>query len=246
MSMRPNSVRFGADPPPNRAARKATASMRKPKEPGRSRADILTAATREFAARGYSGARVDAIAARTRCTRAMIYYYFGSKERLYVAVLEDAYRGIREAEKDLDLVHVSPLEAVRRLVAFTFDYYQRHPAFVALVNAENQAGGRQIRKARFMRDLNISIIDTIREVLRRGAREGSLRPGIDATDLHMLIASLGWFQISNRHSFGYLFKRDLASPSQVAHNRQLIIDTIVRFVSLHAGPASRESPCLVS
>ena len=210
---------------------RATASMRKPKDPAHSRADILDAAATEFAAHGFAGARVDAIAARTKSTRAMIYYYFGNKEALYVAVLENAYRGIREAEKRLELDHLQPTEAIRRLVAFTFDYYQKNPRFIALVNAENQAGGCHIRKAHQMHGLNVSIIDTIGDVLERGVRDGVFRSGIDPTELHMAIASLGWFQISNRHTFGYLFKRDLASRAQVERHRSLITDIIVRFVS---------------
>jgi AcrR family transcriptional regulator len=160
----------------------------------------------------------------------MIYSYFGNKEALYVAVLESAYRGIREAEKRPDLGHLPPTDALCRLVTLTFDYYQSNPRFIALVNAENQAGGTHIRKAHQMHGLNVSIIDTIGDVLQRGARLGVFRSGIDPTELHMAIASLGWFQISNRLTFGYLFKRDLASRAQIERNRALITDIIVRFV----------------
>jgi AcrR family transcriptional regulator len=208
-----------------------TASMRKGRDPQQSRADILAAATKEFSSHGFAGARVDAIAARTQSTRAMIYYYFGGKEALYVAVLETAYRGIREAEKTLDLAHLPPAEAIRRLVRFSFDYYQDNPSFVALVIAENQAGGTHIRRAHQMHGLNVSIVDTIRAVLVRGVRNGVFRAGIDPVDLHMVITSLGWFQVANRHTFGYLFKRDLGSRSQIARNRKLITDIILRFVS---------------
>jgi AcrR family transcriptional regulator len=208
--------------------------MRKPKDPMKSRAEILAAASHEFATRGLEGARVDAIARRTRTTRAMIYYYFGSKPGLYIAVLENAYRGIRDAEKTLDLGHAPPVEAMRRLVAFTLDYYQEHPSFVALVIAENQSGGRHIRKANRMHRLNSSIVDVISDVLARGAREGTFRNDVDAVDLHMTIASLGWFQIANRHTFGYIFGRDFASPRQIRRNKRLITDIVLRFVGAEA------------
>lgn len=216
------------------------AAMRKPKDPAKSRAEILAAAISEFAARGFEGARVDAIARRTRTTRAMIYYYFASKEGLYVAVLEDAYRGIREAEKTLDLAHTPPVEAMRRLVAFTLDYYREHPGFVALVIAENQSGGRHIRKVNRMHRLNLSIIDVIRDALDRGAREGIFRAQVDPVDLHMTIASLGWFQVANRHTFGYIFGRDFASSRRIQHNKRLITDIVLRFLGdatnqLHPG-----------
>jgi AcrR family transcriptional regulator len=206
------------------------AAMRKPRNPDASRADILRAATDEFAGRGLDGARIDAIARRTRTTRAMIYYYFKSKEGLYRAVLEEAYRGIREAEKTLDLAHLPAKEAVAELVSFTFDYYQTHPEFVALVVAENQAGGRHIRKMQRIRRLNASIVDTIAAVLERGRADGTLRADIDPIDVHMTIAALGWFEIANRHTFGYLFRRDFAAAETVERDRARIIDVVWQFV----------------
>jgi AcrR family transcriptional regulator len=128
--------------------------MRKPKAPAANRASIVAAAIDEFAARGFKGASMDAIAARTHTTRALINYYFGSKEKLYIAVLEQVYSEIREAESRLDLDHLAPAEAVRRVVEFTFNYYVEHAGFVRLVVAENQARGRQFRKSRAMRTLN--------------------------------------------------------------------------------------------
>jgi AcrR family transcriptional regulator len=206
------------------------AAMRKPRNPDASRADILRAATEEFAARGLDGARVDSIARRTRTTRALIYYYFRSKEGLYRAALEDAYRGIREAEKALDLAHLPAREAISALVSFTLDYYHAHPEFVALVVAENQSGGRHIRRMQRIRRLNASIVDTIAQVLEHGRAEGALRAGIDPIELHMTIAALGWFEIANRHTFGYLFKRDFGAPETVERDRARIVDVVWRFV----------------
>lgn len=212
------------------------AAMRKPRNPDASRADILRAATDEFSGRGLDGARIDAIARRTRTTRAMIYYYFKSKEGLYRAVLEEAYRGIREAERMLDLAHLPAKEAMAELVSFTFDYYQTHPEFVALVVAENQAGGRHIRKMQRIRRLNASIVDTIAAVMERGRTEGTLRADIDPIDVHMTIAALGWFEIANRHTFGYLFRRDFGAPETIERDRARIIDVVWQFVRA-AAPA---------
>src|SRR5256885_14204585 len=132
----------------------AHAAMRKPKAPEANRARILGAALDEFAARGFKGASMDAIAARTHTTRALINYYFGGKEKLYIAVLEQVYAEIREAEGELDLDHLAPVDAVRRIVEFTYNYYLEHEGFVRLVVAENQAKGRQFRKSKAMRSLN--------------------------------------------------------------------------------------------
>ena len=211
-----------------------SASMRKPKNPERTRADILLAATAEFATRGLEGATIDAIARKTHTTRAMIYYYFRSREGLYLAVLESVYGGIRNAEKELDLTHLSPQQALRTLVAFTFDYYQDHPEFIALVVAENQAGGRHMRKMRKMQGLNVSIISCIESVLERGRREGIFRTGFDAVELHMMIAALGWFQVANRHTFSYLFQRNLAARETVDRHRALVTEIVDHFVGIDA------------
>ena len=175
--------------------------MRKPKAPEANRARILDAAIEEFAARGFKGASMDAIAARTHTTRALINYYFGGKEKIYLAVLEHVYGEIRQAEDRLDLDHLSPVDAIRRIVAFTYDYYIDHEGFVRLVVAENQAGGRHLRKSRVMRSLNRSIIDTLRRVLERGQRDGTFRPDIDAVEIHKAIAALGMFNVTNQHTF---------------------------------------------
>jgi len=224
------------------APAKGTASaLRKPKNPERSRADILRAATAEFALRGLGGARVDAIAQHTRTTRAMIYYYFKSKEGLYLAVLEAAYLGIRDAEQSLDLAHLSSEEAIRSLVGFTFDYYQDHPEFVALVVTENQSGGRHIRKMRKMKRQNVSVLDAIKEMLDRGRNSGIFRSGFDAIDIHMMIAALGWFQIANRHTFSYLFRRDLSAAKTIERHRALIIDVVLQFMRSTPSDESRSA-----
>lgn len=214
---------------PSRTADKWSA-MRKPKDPEQTRAAIVAAATDEFALHGLNGARLEAIAKRTRTTRAMIYYYFGNREGLYRAALEDAYRKIRVAESELDLAHMESSAAMRRLVEFVFDYYQRNPSFVALVVAENQCGGRHIRKVHKLRTFNLSIIDTLQQVLDRGAENGTFRPGLDAIDVHLAISALGFFQIANRHTFGYIFRRDFSNPRQIAEHRRLVVDVMLSYV----------------
>src|SRR5512134_766214 len=168
-----------------------SSAMRKPKAPEANRARILAAATAEFAARGFKGASMDAIAARTRTTRGLINYYFGSKEKLYIAVLEQVYAEIREAEAGLDLDHLAPAAAVRRIVEFTYGYYLEHEGFVRLVVAENQARGRHLRKSKAMRTLNRPIIERLSRVIERGQAEGRFRADVDAVEIHKAIAALG-------------------------------------------------------
>ena len=154
-----------------------TSAMRKPKTPEANRIRILAAAVAEFASRGFKGASMDAIAARTSTTRALINYYFGSKEKLYLAVLERVYAEIRDAERLLDLGQLPPVEAIRRIVEFTYNYYVDHEDFVRLVVAENQARGRHMKKSPAMRTVNRPIIETLGGVIARGQAEGTFRPG---------------------------------------------------------------------
>jgi len=208
-----------------------TAAMRKPKAPAANRAGIVAAAIDEFAARGFKGASMDAIAARTDTTRALINYYFGSKEKLYIAVLEQVYGEIREAEGGLDLDHLPPVEAMRRIVEFTYNYYLAHEGFVRIVGAENQARGRHLRKSRMMRTLNRPIIDRLARVLERGEAAGAFRPGVDPVELHKSIAALGMFNVTNRHTFGAIFQRAMGADGDVARRRDVVADIILSYLT---------------
>lgn len=206
-------------------------AMRKPKAPEANRARIVQAAIDEFAARGFKGASMDAIAARTHTTRAMINYYFGSKEKLYLAVLEQVYGEIRHAESFLELDHLAPVDAIKRIVEFTFDYYLSHQGFVSIVVAENQAKGRHFRKSKAMRSLNRPIIDTLTRVIARGQAAGIFRADADAVHVHMAIAALGMFNVTNQYTFGALFQRDMGAKGDVARRRALVADMILSYLS---------------
>ena len=205
-------------------------SMRKPKEPEANRSRILAAATAEFAARGYKGASMDAIAARTSTTRALINYYFGSKERLYLAVLERVYAEIRDAERGLALDHLPPADAIRRVVEFTYDYYVDHEYFVRLVVAENQAKGRHMKRFPSLRTVNRPIVDMLGAVIARGQVEGLFRRDIDPIDVHMAIAALGMFNVTNQYTFGTLFQREMGAKGDVPRRRGIVADVILRWL----------------
>ena len=211
------------------------AAMRKPKAPEENRASIVAAAIDEFAARGFKGASMDAIAARTNTTRALINYYFGSKERLYIAVLEQVYAEIREAEVGLDLDHLPPLEAARRIVEFTYNYYLEHEGFVRLVVAENQARGRHLRKSKAMRTLNRPIIERLARVLARGQAEGLFREDADPVEVHKSIAALGMFNVTNQYTFGAIFQRDMGAKGDVGRRRAMVADLILSYLTTRGG-----------
>lgn len=201
----------------------------------RTRGDILDAAREEFAEHGLSGARVDAIAARTNTVKRMIYYYFGSKEGLYLAVLEQAYAGIREAERALDLAGLGPAEAIARLVEFTFDYQEAHPEFIRLVSTENIHNARHLARSETAKRLNQGVVDMLAGILDRGKCQGLFRPDADPLDVHMLISAFCFFRVSNRHTFGTLFGRDLASPALRAAHKRLITDAVLRSLEDRGG-----------
>ena len=200
-------------------------------DPEGTKRNIIEVATEEFASKGFSGARVDDIAARTKTSKRMIYYYFGGKEGLYIAVLEEAYRKIRNIESTLDLEHQSPESALRTLVAFTFDYQNAHPEFVRLVMNENILNGAYVSRSKVIQRLNNAVIGALGDLLARGQQEGTFRRDVDPIDLHMSISALCIFNIANRATFSTIFKRDMASPKALAARRTQVVDIIARYVS---------------
>jgi len=200
-------------------------------DPQKTKEDILNIATEEFSAFGLSGARVDAIAEKTRTSKRMIYYYFGSKEGLYLAVLEKAYRKIRSLEADLELADLPPVEALRTLIASTFDHDEKNPDFVRLVSIENIHHASHMKRSSEIGELNLSIVRTIDEILDRGRREGVFRRDIDAVDLHMLISAFCFFRVSNRYTFGTIFHRELSEPNLYNRHKQMIADAVTAYVT---------------
>lgn len=199
----------------------------------RTKADIVAVAMDEFAENGLTGARVDAIAERTRTSKRMIYYYFGSKDGLYRAVLEQAYNGIRTRESQTHLKELQPLEALRRLVEITFEYDEGHPSFIRLIAVENIHYAEHLKKLSSIRGINISAIATVEEILERGRAAGIFRSDISAFDVHLLISSFCFFRVSNRHTVGTIFKQDLSEPKTLLRHKRLIVEAVERLVLIN-------------
>jgi len=160
----------------------------------------------------------------------MIYYYFGSKEGLYLAVLEDSYKKVRDIEAELHLQDLEPEQALRRLVAFTFDHHLTHENYIRLVMSENINRGQYIVQSRRIQELNVPAIAAIGQLYRRGVKAGVFRPGLDAVDIHASISALSFFNVSNQHTFGAIFKLDMRSPAYIAHRRDSVIEMVVRYM----------------
>lgn len=205
--------------------KKAAAS--RTNDPEGTKRDIIAVATEEFSQRGLSGARIDEIAAKTRCSKRMIYYYFDSKEGLYLRVLEAAYSEVRSFEGSLHLDDLPPKEGLARLVRFTFDHHNSHEDFIRLVMIENIHHAEYLAKSSAIQQLNLAAIDTIGRLLKRGADDGVFRDDIDPVELHWKISALCFFNVSNRATFSSIFKRDLASAESLASLREGVVDMIL-------------------
>jgi AcrR family transcriptional regulator len=206
------------------------AALSRKYDPEKTKADILSVATKEFAKFGYNGARIDAIAARTSATKRMIYYYFGGKEQLYIAVLEKEYARIRTYEAKLQLELLEPEQAIRRLTEFTFDYDHANPDFVRLVAIENIHHARHLAKSKEIRRVNATIVDTIEAIMKRGRRMGVFHASVRAVDVHMLMSALCFFHVSNLHTFGAIFRRDFLSPDVKRTHKKMVADFVVHLL----------------
>jgi AcrR family transcriptional regulator len=219
------------NPPPKETAPAASVEVRG-RDAGRSQKEILEAARDEFASHGLGGARVDRIAVRAGVNKRLIYYYFGNKEDLFLAVLERAYEGIRSEERALNLSQVEPIEAIRRLIAFTWNYYIAHPEFLTLLNSENLHRARHLKRSTQVQQMHSPLVATIAEVLERGHRGGLFRAGIDPVQLYISIAGLSYFYLGNCHTLSTIFARDLlatkARVERLSHMTDLVLGYLVR------------------
>lgn len=196
----------------------------------RSQQTILLAARDEFALYGLAGARVDRIAERADINKRLIYYYFKSKDELFLAVLESTYADIRAAEQKLHLDEMDPVEAIRELVSFTWHYYLEHPEFISLLNSENQHNAAHLKKSARIQEMNSPLVQMLDTVLERGRRKDLFRAGIDPIQLYISIASICYFYLSNNQTLSTIFGRDLRAPKAMAQRLSHMTDMVLGYV----------------
>jgi AcrR family transcriptional regulator len=209
---------------PSSAPRKAAPRQR---DADQTKINILNAALAEFADKGLAGARVDEIAKNTAASKHMIYYYFGNKEGLYRAVLESAYKNFRSAEQAIDYLALDPIEALSMLVGLSFDFHIKYPQYVRIIMGENINNGEHIQHIEKVEDRR-AILDTIAEIVGRGAADGIFRQGIDSLHLHMTISALCFYYVSNRFTFGHIFGVNLEDPKMLSDRRATIVDAALK------------------
>jgi AcrR family transcriptional regulator len=211
-------------------ARRSASEIR-PRDADRSQKDILEAALAEFAELGLGGARMDRIAERAGVNKRLIYYYFASKESLFLAVLERAYEGIRNEEKQLNLTQVDPVEAIRRLIAFTWNYYIEHPEFLTLLNTENLHKARHLQQSKKIPAMHSPLVAMLADVLERGHKAGVFRAGVDPVQLYISIAGLSYFYLGNNYTLSTIFNRSLlgakAKVERLSHMTDLVLGYLV-------------------
>jgi AcrR family transcriptional regulator len=190
---------------------KAKRTLKWQRDPEGMRLRILDAAKQEFATHGLAGARVDRIAAHAGANKRMLYYHVGNKENLYLAVLEGAYEKIRAEERGLDLEHLDPPKAIERLIDFTWNYFIRNPEFLALLNTENLARARHLKRSTKVKSMHSPFVEMIRTVVRRGVENGDFVVAVDPVQLYISIAALCFFYLSNSSTLSVIFGRDLLS-----------------------------------
>jgi AcrR family transcriptional regulator len=228
---------------------KAKRVLKWQRDPEGMRLRILKAAKQEFANHGLAGARVDRIAAKADANKRMLYYHVGNKEDLYLAVLEGAYEKIRAEERELDLEHLEPSEAIRRLIEFTWTYFLRNPEFLALLNTENLARAKHLKRSTKVKSMHSPFVEMIRTVVNRGVASGDFQVAVDPVQLYISIAALAFFYLSNSATLSVIFGRDLlskdAKDERLDHMVGLVLAALTGKSSAIFGrgkPAKRRMP----
>lgn len=223
---------------PDRKRPSAVNDLNRTRDPIATQARILAAAKVEFAGKGLAGARVDTIASRAKINKRMIYHYFDSKDKLFLAVLETAYEDIRNKERDLKLETLEPLAAIERLVTFTWSYFVKNPEFLRLLNSANLHRARHLKRSERVKAMHVPFLEMLRGVLAHGEATGLFRAGVDPVQLYISITALAYYYLTNRHTTSIIYDTDLNTPEALARRHEVILDTVRRYVLMNPSPVA--------
>jgi TetR/AcrR family transcriptional regulator len=205
----------------------------------KTRQRILDVATQEFSAKGYDGARVDDIMRLSKVSKNLIYHYFGSKEKLFIAVLEQAYQGMHAYQMTWPLDVASPVDGIRKLVRSTFKYWRESPEFIGLLNSENFHKGRHLRKSKLTKAGYSGLLGNIDNLLKEGARSGDFRSDVDPVELYISISALAYHYLSNRYTLSYLLDRKLSTEDEMQARIAHIEDLTLGYLQYGAAGKAR-------
>jgi TetR/AcrR family transcriptional regulator len=203
------------------------------------RARILEAAMQEFAAKGLD-ARIEDIAEMAGANRRMAYWYFGSKEGLYLAALEATYLELVEVERKIDVDALGPIEAIAALVSAKFEHYVRYPRYIEFLKIENLYHARHLKSSTRISELRGPLVACLKRVLERGQAEGVLRHDVDPIELYIAICAIGFFAFSNRYTLGVVFEEDVTRPEALDRRRKLIVDMMTAYLTTRSDHAGDE------
>lgn len=208
----------------------APAKPKRSRDPVKSKQTILRTAIAEFCQHGFSGARVERIATKSKSNMRMIYHYFGDKEGLYLAVLESAYTRIRSEEGKLDLSGAEPIEGMRTLIRFTFDFFAANKDVLALINSENTLRARYLRKLPHVKAMTLPLLDSIGAMLGSGQRQGLFRSKVDSIQFYVSLVALSQLHILNRYTLSVIFDKDLSAADWLAERRAHVEDVLMAYL----------------
>jgi AcrR family transcriptional regulator len=201
------------------------------RDPEKSRANILQAARTEFARSGLGGARVDQIAKMAGINKRMLYHYFGNKDDLFCAVLEANYAHKRDSEKALELEQEEPVEAIRKLIALTWDYYLQYPEFLTLLNSANLHQAKHLKKSTEIRKMHTPFVSMIKSVLDKGVSQKIFKKNVDPAQLYISIAGLSYFYLSNQYTLSAIFGRNLLAPAARKERLAHMTDVVLSYLA---------------
>jgi AcrR family transcriptional regulator len=200
------------------------------RDPDATQARILLAATQEFAKHGLGGARVDRIATRAKSNKRMLYHYFGNKDELFRITVENAYTEFRNAEAALQLDNMEPVAAIKRLVAFTWDYFLANPEFITLVNSENLHKAKHLKASKTTPDMSRKFVGRMQTLLTRGEQAGVFRKNLDPVQVNITIAAIGYYYLTNRYTGAIVFERDMMTAEALSARLKFNTDTVLRML----------------
>lgn len=203
-----------------------------------SRTKILDAGRIEFVTRGLNGARVDSIAERAGVNKNLIYHYFGSKDHLYLQVLETIYSGLRASQRDAEVRDLPPIEGMRGLVGHTFDHFVATPDLIRLMSIENIHYARHLKRSKIVKPLYKPLLQTIEKLLAKGQAEGVFHRDVDAIELYLSISALAYFYLSNRHTLSWIFDQQFDAPKRLAKRRAHVVDMVLGYLQHGASVAA--------
>ena len=215
-----------------RSAGKAAQSAApvRPRDAEKTKTTILKAARDEFCELGFDGARVDSIAARAKANKRLLYHYFGNKEALYEAVLLDAYQEIRRGERELRISQYDPIEAVDRIIRFTFRHFLANPWFPRLLSVENLQNARFVKQIKDLDAIRSPIVGELQEIVKRGHAEGTFRTDVDPMQLYISIISLCYFYVSNMQTLSVVFGKDLSQFALIQDREAQAVQMVVDYL----------------